>query len=162
MITKKMQDALNEQVKHEVDSSYIYLSMAANFYHQGWEGMAKWMKKQSHEERTHAEKFFKHLVDRESRVELKSVTKPKTEWATPLEAFKDAYKHEQFITGKINELVKLAEEEKDYPASVMLQWFVDEQVEEEANASMIVQQLERVGDSGTGLYVIDAQLGKRE
>lgn len=162
MITKKMQDAINEQVKHEIDSAYIYLSMAANFHDQGWEGMAHWMRKQSHEERTHAEKFFKHLVERESRVELKAVAQPKNGWATPLEAFKEAYKHEKFITGKINQMVKLAEEEKDYAASVLLNWFVDEQVEEENNAALIVQQLERVGDSAVGLYVLDAELGKRE
>ena len=161
MIGKKMQDAINEQIQAEIYSSYLYLSMSAYFHAEGSDGMAKWMRVQSAEETEHAMKFFDHIVDREGRVELLAIDQPEKEWSSPLEAFQAAYKHEQYITGRINNLVKIAAEENDNPASILLQWFVAEQVEEEANASKIVQTLERIGDSGNGLIMLDRELGKR-
>jgi ferritin len=161
MIGKKMQDALNEQIKEELESAYLYLSAAAYFHFAGFDGMAKWMTVQAEEEREHAMKFFDHIVERDGRVELLALDQPKKEWTSPLEAFQDAYKHEQYITGRINDLVKLAAEENDNPAAIMLQWFVTEQVEEEASASKIVQMLERIGDAGHGLIMLDYELGKR-
>jgi len=162
MIGKKAQDAFNEQIKHELFSAYLYLSMAAYFHAEGLDGMAKWMTVQSKEETGHAMRFFDHLVERQGRIILSAIDKPQAEWKSPLDAFKAAYKHEQFITGKIDDLVKLANEEKDNAALVFLQWFVKEQVEEEANTSKVAQMLERAGESGQSMLIMDAELGKRE
>jgi ferritin len=161
MISKKMQDAINEQMKNEFHSSYIYLSMAAYFHHEGWDGMAHWMHKQAAEEKEHFQKFFDYLVEREGRVELLAIDKPKTAWDSPLAAFQNALEHEKFITARINELHELAVKENDKPTQILLQWYIEEQVEEEANASKIVQMLERVGDKGPGIFMLDAQLAKR-
>ena len=162
MIGKKMQDAINEQIQAEMFSSYLYLSMSAYFHSINMGGMANWMKVQAQEENGHAMKFFQHVIDRGGRVELMKMDKPKTDWASPLEAFQDAYKHEQYITERINNLVKIAMEETDNPASILLQWFVNEQVEEEANTSKIVERLERVGESTNGLFMLDSHLGERK
>lgn len=161
MINKKIQDAFNEQIKHELESAYLYLSMVACFQSIGFEGMAHWMEMQTQEELAHAQKFFNHIAERDGRVELQALAKPKLEWDSPLDAFQAAYKHEQFITSKINELVDLATKENDHAAIIFLQWFVTEQVEEEATASKVVQDLERIGDFGNGLIMIDRELGKR-
>jgi len=161
MIGKRMQDAINEQIKHELESAYLYLSMVAYFEAIGAEGMAQWMRVQTQEEVGHAMRFFDHITERDGRVELLELAKPLKEWASPLAAFKAAYEHEQFITGKINDLVKIAAEEGDHAANIMLQWFVTEQVEEEASTSRVVQMLGRVGDSGTGLLMLDRELGAR-
>ncbi|NLX06500.1 MAG: ferritin [Phycisphaerae bacterium] len=162
MIGKRMEKALNDQIKAELDSAYLYLSMAACFHAAGLDGMAKWMRIQAKEEEEHAMKLFDHIVERDGRALVPEVAKPKQDWKSPLEAFKEAYKHEQKVTSLIHSLVKLAGEENDYPAGIMLQWFVTEQVEEEANASKIVQTLERIGDSGNGLIMLDHRLGERE
>jgi ferritin len=161
MINEKVRKAINEQIKNELESAYIYLSMAAYLHSINMDGMAQWMRVQTKEEVAHAMKFFDHIQERDGRVELQPLKPLKTDWSSPLEAFQDAYKHELFITGKINDLVKLAREEGDEPAAILLQWFVSEQVEEEANASKIVQTLERVGDSGPGLLMVNSHLGKR-
>ena len=161
MIGNKLREAMNEQIKNELESAYIYLSMCAYFHDQGFDGMAGWMRSQALEEMTHAQKFFDYLVERGGKVVLLPLNIAKTEWASPLEAFQDAYKHEQFITGKINELVTLARQENDYASEAMLQWFVTEQVEEEASVSKVVQDFERVGDKGHGLFMLDRELGKR-
>ena len=162
MIGKKVLDAFNEQIKHEAFSAHLYLAMSAYFHAEGLDGMAKWMRVQSGEETGHAMKFFDHLVDRQGKVVLSAIEKPQADWKSALDAFKAAYKHEQFITGKIDDLVKLATAEKDNAALVFLQWFVTEQVEEEANTSKAAQMLETAGDSGQALLIMDAQLGKRE
>lgn len=161
MIGKKMQDAINEQIQAEIHSAYLYLSMAAYFHSQGLDGMAKWMRVQEQEEKGHAMKFFDHIIDRLGRVQLMAIEQPAFEWASPLEAFQAAYNHEKYITGRINSLVRIAAEENDYAAGIMLQWFVTEQVEEEANTSKICDLLERIGDSGNGLIMLDHELGKR-
>lgn len=161
MISEKMQKAFNDQIKNELESAYIYLSMAAYFHSEGLDGMAQWMRAQTQEEMVHAMKFFDHIKDRDGKVVLQNLTQLKTEWSSPLEAFQDANKHEQFITGKINDLVKIAHEENDEPASELLQWFVKEQVEEEESASANVQMLENAGDSSEDLRVVDRELGKR-
>jgi ferritin len=119
------------------------------------------MRAQTQEEMVHAMKFFDHIKDRDGRVELLDLTQLETEWNSPLAAFQAAYEHEQFITGKINDLVKLAAEENDYAANALLQWFVTEQVEEEASTSKVAQMLERIGDSGNGLIMLDRELGTR-
>jgi len=162
MITKKIQAGFNEQINHEFYSAYLYLSMAAYFHSLNLEGFASWMRVQTKEETAHAMKFLDHLRDRGARVELEAIDKPKMKWTSPLDAFKAAYEHEKFITGRINGLYKLAEKGADYAAKVFLDWFVKEQVEEEASASKIVQMLGRIKDSGAGLIMLDKELGKRE
>lgn len=161
MIGKRMQDAMNEQIKHELESAYLYLSMVAYFHSESLDGMAQWMTVQAQEELAHAMKFFNHIDERDGRVELKALSQPQKEWASPLEAYKAAYNHERFITDKINDLVKLASEEGDYAAGIMLQWFVTEQVEEESSTLKVVDLLERIGDSGHGLIMADRELGTR-
>lgn len=161
MIGKKMQDALNEQIKEELGSAYLYLSMVAYFHSKGLDGMAHWMRCQTQEEMMHAMKFYDHIVERDGRAELLALDKPKTDWDSPLQAFQEAYKHEQFITSRINDLVSLANKENDNASAIMLQWFVTEQVEEEASASKIAQDLEIIGDSGHGLLMMDRELSSR-
>jgi len=161
MISKKMQDAMNAQIKNELFSAHLYMSMAAYFNSLGWDGMAAWMKKQSQEEYSHAMKFYHHLTERDGRVLLTELDKPEHEWASPLAAFQAAYAHEQFITGKINSLVDLAKAESDHAANAFLQWFVTEQVEEEASTAKVAQMLERIGNSGNGLVMLDRQLSAR-
>jgi ferritin len=161
MIGQRMKEALNEQIKHELESAYLYLSMVAYFESIGLEGMAQWMRVQSKEEVEHAMKFFNHINERDGRVELLSLAQPKKEWPSPLEAFKAAHEHERFITGKINELVKIAADEQDHAVGILLQWFVSEQVEEEASTSRVVDMLERIGDSGHGLLLLDRELVTR-
>ncbi len=162
MINARMQEALNEQIKHELESGYLYLSVAAYFHSEGLDGMARWMRVQAHEEFNHAMKFFDHIKERAGRIELLALTKPKKEWSSPLDAFQDAYHHEQFITSKINALIELAAKEADFAVRPLLHWFVEEQIEEEASTSQVVQMLERIGSSGSGLVMLDRELGKRE
>jgi ferritin len=162
MIGKKMQDALNEQIKNELGSAYLYLSMAAYFHSKGLDGMAHWMRVQTGEEEEHALRMFDHVVERDGRVELKALVEPPLEWDSPLAAFQAAHNHEQNVTGMINGLVDLAKEMGDSEAESMLQWFVKEQVEEEESASGVVKMLEGVGTSGEGLAEVDQELGKRK
>jgi len=161
MISEKIQNAMNEQIKYELESAYLYLSMAAYFHNKGFDGMGQWMRAQAMEECMHAQKFFDYIIERDGRVTLLPLQILKTSWASPLEAFQDAYKHEQKVTARIYDLVSLAREEKDWASDTMLQWFVNEQVEEEATASKVAQDLERVGDKGHGLLMLDRELGTR-
>ena len=161
MIGKKMLEEMNEQVKYELYSAYLYLSMSAYFHSKGLDGMAQWMRVQAQEELTHAAKFFDHINSRGGSVVLRAIDQPETKWDSPLAAFRHAYEHEQLVTSRINQLVGIAEEESDRAAGVMLQWFVTEQVEEEENASKVVRALELVGDSGNGLLMLDRELGAR-
>ena len=162
MIGERVSKAFNDQIKNELESYYIYLSMAAYFHSISLDGMGHWMRCQAHEEMIHAMKFFQHVIDRGGQVVLQDVRQLKTEWSSPLEAFQDAYEHEQFITGKINELTSIAREEKDYASEPLLAWFSDEQVEEEASAGKIRDELEMVGEDKSGLLMIDRELGQRD
>jgi ferritin len=161
MISTAMQDSINEQINKELFSSYLYLSMAAFFEEKGLAGFAKWMHVQSGEEREHAMKFYEHLVDRGGRVLLKAIDAPETRWKSNLEVFKEAQAHEAKVTKSIYDLYELALKEKDFPAQVLLQWFITEQVEEERNAAEIVQQLEMIDAHNTAVLVLDHELGKR-
>jgi ferritin len=162
MFNKTMQDAMNNQVQAELYSSYIYLSMAAYFESSNLPGAANWMRLQAQEELAHAIKFFDHLNERGGRVTLMAIDAPPAEFESPLAVFKMAYEHEQKVTGMIHDLYKLALEQNDYPALSMLQWFVDEQVEEEQSALAVVEQLEMIGDNKMGLFMIDRELGQRQ
>jgi ferritin len=161
MISKKMQDALNEQVTAEFYSAYLYLAMEAYFESVNLPGFANWMRVQTQEELTHGIKIYDFLNERGGRVTLKAIDQPPSEWASPLAVFEAAYKHEQKVTGLINALVNLAVEEKDHAANSFLQWFVDEQVEEEKSASDIVGKLKLIKDSPQGLYMLDQELAQR-
>ena len=161
MIAKRMREAMNMQIKHELESYYIYLSMVAYFHEQNLDGMAHWMRCQAHEEMIHAMKFFDHIIDRGGSVKLLDLKQLKTSWKLPLEAWKDAYEHEQFITGKINELIKISREENDYNAEPLLHWFANEQIEEEKNTDKVVKELEMIGNSKEGLFMVDRELGTR-
>ena len=161
MMNRKINEAINDQIKNEIESSYIYLSMVAYFHSLSLDGMAHWMRCQAHEEMIHAMKLFDHINDRGGKITLLDVKQLRTEWPSPLEAFRSAYAHEQFISGKINDLVALSREEKEYASEPLLAWFVDEQVEEEANASKIVADLELAGDDKSALLMLDRELGTR-
>lgn len=161
MIGKKLLEAMNEQIKHELESYYIYLSMVAYFHSQNLDGMAHWMRCQAHEEMIHAMKFFDHIISRGHEVKFLDLKQIKTSWNSPLEAWKDAYAHEQFITSKIHNLVKIARKENDFASDSMLNWFTKEQIEEEANADKNVRQMERVENSKEGVFMLDREFGTR-
>ena len=161
MLSPKVHEALNRQINAELYSSYLYLSMAAYFESADLKGMAHWMRIQAAEENAHAMRIFEFLNDRDGRVTLAAIEDPKVEWKSPLEAFEDAYRHEQKISGMINDLMNLVAVERDGAGHDFLEWFAREQVEEEASAKLNVAQSKRVGDSGVGLYLIDQELGKR-
>ena len=161
MISKNMQDAFNDQVAAEFYSAYLYLSMSAYLESVDLPGFANWMRVQYQEEVTHAEKIFDHVIERDGQAIVKAWEAPPAEWKSPLDVFEAAYAHEQKVTGLINNLVDLALSEKDYATQIFLQWFVNEQVEEEASAKAIVQQLKLLGDSKGGLFQIDRELGRR-
>jgi ferritin len=161
MISKTMQDATNEQINKELYSSYLYLSMASYFESKNLPGFAKWMHVQAEEETKHGMKFYQHLVERGGRVILQAIAAPGTEWKSNLEVFKEVQSHEAEVTALINSLYERAIKEKDYPMQVLLHWFINEQVEEEKNATDIVQQLELIDAHGTAVLMLDHQLGKR-
>ena len=161
MISKKIQQALNEQVNAEFYSAYLYLSMEAYFESMNLPGSANWMRAQIQEEAMHAMKIYDFVNERNGRVLLKSIAQPPTEWDSPLAAFEDAYKHEQKVTGLINDLVNLAVKEKDHATNSFLQWFVNEQVEEEDSANQVVQKLKMIQNDPGGLFSIDRELGQR-
>ena len=158
MIKEKMQDAINEQIQAEFYSAYMYLSMSAYFEAKNLPGFAKWLQVQFHEEQAHALKFYEFLTDRGGRVQLSAIEQPPLEWEGNLEAFQAVLEHEQKVTGLINKLYEVALKQKDYAAQVMLHWFIDEQVEEEKNASDIVDQLKMVGETGPSLLMLDRHL----
>ncbi|MGB9790269.1 MAG: ferritin [Thermotoga caldifontis] len=162
MIPKELERAFNEQIKKELESAYLYLSMAAYFEHENLAGMAHWMKKQAQEEVNHAMKFFEHINERGGRVELFALAEPRKDWSSPFEVFKHTYEHEQKVTASINALVELARKLNDNAALVFLNWFVNEQIEEEASAQKIMSLLERIGDNFAGIIMLDSELGKRE
>ena len=153
--------AINEQIKAEFDSAYIYLAMSAYFEDAGLEGMAHWMRKQYKEEIEHAEKFIAYLYERGARVIIPEIAKPKEIYADALEVFKTAYAHEQYVTSRIYKLVELATAEKDYATLSMLKWYVDEQMEEEDNTGKIVNKLEFLGGDKKGIYIVDRELASR-
>ena len=161
MIAKKMQDALNGQINAEFYSSYLYLSMVAYFESINLRGFASWMRAQTGEEKNHAMKIYDFIIERGGGVTLEAIAKPVSEWKSPLAAFEAAYKHEQKVTGLINDLVELAAKEKDHATGIFLQWFVTEQVEEEKNAGEIVAKLQLLKDSAGSMYMLDKELGKR-
>ena len=162
MITQAMQDALNDQINKELFSSYLYLSMAAYFEDRNLPGFASWLRLQADEERAHGMKIYDHLLERGGKVELKAIDAPKTAWKSTLEVFEEVAAHEAKVTASIYALYELALKEKDYPAQVMLQWFISEQVEEEKNAAEILTQVRLIEERCTAVLMLDHRLGKRK
>ena len=161
MISQAMQDAFNKQINEELYSAYLYASMANFFEHKSLKGFAHWMRLQSEEELAHTRRIVTFMNDRGGRVILEAVAAPQTDWETPLAAFEAAYEHECHISSCINNLSTKAMEEKDHASLVFLEWFVTEQVEEEANADEIVQQLKLMDGAAGGLFLMDKELSQR-
>jgi len=162
MISQRLQDAFNEQIKNELYSGYLYLSMSAYAEAQSLPGFVHWFRKQAEEEVEHAMKLFDHLADRGGRVVLQAIDAPPTEFESPRDLFAKAYAHEQHVTRLINDLYAVALEEADYAAQTELHWFITEQVEEEKNTGQIVDDLEMAGDRGHVLLMLDRALAQRD
>jgi len=161
MISKKMQDAFNKQINEEIFSSYLYMSMAAYFEAINLNGFSHWMRTQVQEEMLHAMKFFNHIGERGGEVDLMPIKEPRKKWDSPLQVFEDTLQHEQYITSCINKLMDIAIEVKDYAGQNLLKWFVDEQVEEEDNATDILEKLKRIGSNDALLLMQDLEMAKR-
>lgn len=161
-ISEKMAEALDKQFNEELNSAYLYQSMAADFYAKNLAGFGAWMDKQAAEERTHADKIHRFLDDRGSRVHHAALPKPQSEWEHPLDAMKAALKHEEYITQCIHDLVKLSRKEGDIATEVFLGWFVNEQVEEESSVQSLIDKLEMVGDNTFGVYQLDKEVSARQ
>ena len=161
MLNDKIEKTLNDQVNAEIYSAYLYLSMGAWFTDRGLDGCANWMRVQAQEEMFHAMKFFDFIIERGGRVVLEAIGKPQGDWGSPIEAFEGAYEHEKYITGRINDIAHLAQQEKDNATNNLAQWFVNEQVEEEASVDDLIRKLRLVGPDGPGLFIIDRELKQR-
>jgi ferritin len=160
-ISKTMQETMNNQIKKELFSEYFYLSMQAYFTTLSLDGFANFFKVQTQEERLHAMMFFDYVLETGGQVELLQLEKPQKDFESPLAVFEKALAHEKFITKSIHELVHQANEERDYTANSFLQWFLDEQREEEATFDKIVQKLKLIGNDSRGLLMLDAELATR-
>jgi len=161
MISKKVEDVFNDQIMHEFFSAHLYLSMSAYLESIDLPGFAHWMRIQYQEEVFHGMKMFDYVIERDGRAIVKPFDGPKTEWKSVTDVFKEAYAHEQKVTALINNMVDVSLSEKDHASQIFLQWFVNEQVEEEATAKGIIQQLKMLGDSKAGLFQVDRELGQR-
>ena len=161
MLSKAIQDAINNQINKEFYSSYLYLAMATYCAETNLSGFASWMKVQSTEEYGHAMKFHGYVIERNGHVELETIEKPNAKFKSPADVFKQVLEHEQKVTAMINKLYELAIKEKDYPTQIMLEWFITEQLEEEKSAGDILEQLKMVGDSPVSLIMMDRQLAAR-
>jgi len=161
MISKKLQNAINKQINKELYSEYLYLSMAAYLESIGLEGFAIFFKVQVQEERFHTMKFFDYVNERGGRVILEAIDRPQVEFKSPVEIFEIAYKHEQYVSKLINELIEVAIKENDHAARSFLNWYIDEQVEEEASMDKILNQLKMIGGKGQGMLMLDKELATR-
>lgn len=161
MLSEKMATALNEQINKELYSAYLYLSMSAYSTYIGLKGFANWFMVQYQEELTHVMKIYDYINDQGRQVKLKAITQPPTEFGSGLEMFEKTLAHEKFVTKRINDLVNLAIDEKDHATNIFLQWFITEQIEEEANDNEIISKLKLVGKEGNGLFMIDRELATR-
>ncbi len=156
-----MRDALNEQINHEFFSSYLYLAMAAKLDDLSLPGASSWMRMQAIEEQQHAMRFYDYILERGSTIKLMAIDAPEHHWENILEIFMASLEHEELMTKRLNALMDMAIDLRDHPTSNMMQWYVDEQVEEESTLNDIIPQLEMVGNKGSGLFMIDRELGAR-
>lgn len=161
-MNKKILDAFNEQMREEIFSAYLYLAMSSDMKFKGLDGSASWFQIQAQEEIAHATKFFNFIHDRGGQPELPALEKPQVSWKSLAAAFEAALNHEKHITGCIDKLLDLAREENDHAAEVFLQWFVTEQVEEEATADEILQKLKFLGENPHAIFMLDRELGARQ
>lgn len=161
MLSKKMTTAMNNQVTAELYSSYLYVSMSAWLKAEGHPGAAHWMGLQAREEVFHASKIYNYILDRGSQIKLGAIEAPPMKWKSPLEVFEAAYAHEQKVTALINNLMTLAKSEGDHASEIFLQWFVTEQIEEEASTLDAAQKYKLASGQGAGLFMIDQELGAR-
>lgn len=161
MLSKTLLDEMNEQIKHELYSAYLYLSMSAQSEAMNLPGFAHWMRLQAQEEVGHAMRFYDFIHDRGGRVVLQAIEQPPVEFTSPLAMFEQTLEHERKVTARINHIYSLAAQEKDFASQSFLDWFVDEQVEEEKSASQILETLKMIGDKGHALVMLDRELSKR-
>ena len=161
MISETVQTALRNQINHEFYSSYYYLAISTYFESVNLPGFAHWMRAQSHEEAQHAMKIFKYVYSRGGHVELDAIAKPVAEFGSPGEAFQAVLEHEQKVTKLVGEIYELSVREADYPTQIEMQWFIQEQVEEEQTATTIIEQLKMIGTSGSALIMLDRHLASR-
>ncbi len=161
MISKKMIQALNKQLNNELFSAYLYLSMSSYANSVGLKGAANWFMVQYQEEMVHFMKFFDYINSQGINVELAAMDAPPGKFGSLLSMYEQALKHEQFITASINEWMELAVKEKDHATQIFLQWFVTEQVEEEASAGDVIARLKMAGETGAGLLMVDGELAAR-
>ncbi|MDD2492118.1 MAG: ferritin [Bacteroidales bacterium] len=158
---KKVEDILNKQVNAEFWSAFMYLSMSAWFENQGLKGMANWMRVQYLEETSHAMKIYDFIISRGGEAKLAAIDAVPTEWKSITEVFEETYKHECLVTEMIHNCYNVAAAEKDHASTNMLQWFIDEQVEEEQNVIELLDQLKLIGDKGQGVYMLNKELASR-
>ena len=161
-VKNDVEAAINSQIQAEFQSAYIYLAMSAKFNELGLSGFAHWLRMQWEEETVHAMKFYDFLLSRDGSIDLGPLEKPEISFETPLEAFEQVLEHEKYITGRIHDLYDLATKSRDYPLQSLLNWFVDEQVEEEDSVRAVIDTLRLIGDSGSNLFLLDRELGARQ
>lgn len=161
MLSQRLNEELNKQIMYEFFSAHLYLAMAAKFESLDFPGAASYMKVQADEEKSHAMKMFDFIAEKGGEVEILGFETPVVKGTNILEIFEETLEHEQWVTQRINLLMDIAQEEKDYSAISFLNWFIDEQVEEESTADGIIKKLRLIGDNGNGLYQMDKELGQR-
>src|SRR5512137_890008 len=161
MISKTVEAAINEQIRHEFYSAYLYLSMSAWAEANNLGGAAHWLRAQFGEEQGHAMKFYKYVFEQDGRVTLGALAQPPAEWTSLLDLFQQVLEHEKKVTALLAKLYETTVAEKDYATQFLLQWFISEQVEEESNSTKIIEAIKMVGNSGTSLYMVDRQLAAR-
>ena len=161
MINEKMNAALNNQVNAELYSAYLYLSMQAYFQKMNLTGFVNWMNIQVQEEMAHARGLYDYIQERDGEIVLEAIKKPDLKWNSPLQVFEDVLKHEQYVTSLINELADIADETKDRAAALFLQWYIKEQVEEEASASSVLETLRMIKSDANALLLLDRELSQR-
>ena len=160
-LSSPMQKAINDQIRREFASEYVYLSMSAWFAQRTLDGFANWMRIQAGEEHLHAMKLFEYLLDRGGSVTLQAIDAPPSRWKTSLAVFEEAKRHEAMVSASIGDLYARAAKELDYPTQAMLQWFLTEQVEEEKTSGAIVERVRMAGDNASALLMLDRELGER-
>jgi ferritin len=161
MISKSMQDAINEQIKNEFYSAYLYLSMSAYFESINMPGSAKWMRTQFGEEQTHAMKMLDFINNRDGRVALKALDQPPADFASPVAVWEMVLEHERKVTGLINKLYEQAVKENDYATQTFLTWFITEQIEEEKNAALMLERFKQAGSNAASLLLFDGHFTNR-
>ena len=159
---KQLEKLIQDQIKNEWYSAYLYLSMGAYFESTNLEGFAAWMYKQAGEEQSHGKKMFDFLIDRSVKVVLQAIAQPPADFTSPVDVFEKTWEHEKKVTALINGIADQADKSNDHPAKVFIQWFITEQVEEEKNASRILDLLKRIPPNSAGIFQLDHQMGKRE